>query len=374
MAAASAEQRFPLAVNRERGLLYRELARANSAEPPASHVQLALCLRGRLEIEILAKAFTILVRRHSGFRLKSFPNPAIGDWERRLFLAELGRKGSFTSGPYWPSIADCPNVQVRLLDVSDRSPSEQAAEFRRACESGGARNFDGPPLLKAALLRVGPEEHRLLLTVDHLLSGGRSARVMGRELAGLYGSLASHSDVPTDGEAMSFSDFAVWPNHAMKGSYYALSRLNLGAATANSINAFARQSGVTIYVLFLVSFVLLLHHYTRKSPLAIWSHLANRLVPEAQNTVGLFVNTHLIGVDFTSDLSGRDLLREVRRVVLDAHCQHQQLPLPHLWRKLRCHPRFPDASILLGYRQLPEPIPRGFGRPRLPGDCRGSSA
>ena len=110
-----------------------------------------------------------------------------------------------------------------------------------------------------------------------------------------------------------------------------------------------------MHIVFLAAYSVLLHHYTRKNPIAIWGHFANRERAEIQGALGYFSNTHLLGIDLSASLTGRDLLRQVKGVVLSS-CANQALP--HLWRVLRCHPRFPDANILLDYYTLTPPTPQ----------------
>jgi non-ribosomal peptide synthetase component F len=101
-------------------------------------------------------------------------------------------------------------------------------------------------------------------------------------------------------------------------------------------------------MVFLAAYAIVLHSYTRKAKLALWGHFSNRGRPEFQNTIGYFVHSHLIGIDFSSDPSGAELLQQVRATVLDA-CDHQEMPLPYLWQKLNCWPRYADARVLLDY-------------------------
>ncbi|MFA1545317.1 amino acid adenylation domain-containing protein, partial [Actinomadura chokoriensis] len=64
----------------------------------------------------------------------------------------------------------------------------RADEVRRVMTDERARPFDleRPPLLRFALLRLGPDRHRLLLTAHHILLDGWSIPVLAGELLTLY--------------------------------------------------------------------------------------------------------------------------------------------------------------------------------------------
>ena len=62
------------------------------------------------------------------------------------------------------------------------------AERERLAAEESRRPFDlaHGPLLRAALLRLGPEDHALLLTLHHVISDGWSMGVLMREVTALY--------------------------------------------------------------------------------------------------------------------------------------------------------------------------------------------
>jgi non-ribosomal peptide synthetase component F len=114
-----------------------------------------------------------------------------------------------------------------------------------------------------------------------------------------------------------------------------------------------RQFRTTSSVFFLAAYAVVLQSYTRKPRLGLWSHFSNRGRAEIQNTVGYFVHTHLLGIDFSSNPTGAELLEQVRQTVLDAY-EHQEMPLSHLWHHLKCWPRYADARVLVDYNHAEE--------------------
>ena len=78
--------------------------------------------------------------------------------------------------------------EISVVDLSGIDPGERpaaCAQFMRDIE-GRTFDFEQGPLLHAAVIRLAPEEHLLVLTFHHLLGNGPSYWVFFEELAALY--------------------------------------------------------------------------------------------------------------------------------------------------------------------------------------------
>ena len=78
----------------------------------------------------------------------------------------------------------------------------------------------------------------------------------------------------------------------------------------------------------------LLHRYCGQSDLRVGAVIANRNRPETERLIGLLANTVILRTEFSSGLTGRELLRRVRRTTLEAYA-HQELPFEVLLEQLR---------------------------------------
>ena len=76
-------------------------------------------------------------------------------------------------------------LAVPLVDLRGLPEAERESRARDLAEAEARRPFDLAcgPLLRANLLRLGDEEHLLLVTVHHIAVDGWSMRVLVRELA-----------------------------------------------------------------------------------------------------------------------------------------------------------------------------------------------
>ena len=153
------------------------------------------------------------------------------------------------------------------------------------------------------LLRLGPEEHVLLLTMHHIVADGWSVGILFRELAALYESLVHGQPSPLPELPIRYADYAAWQQGWLDGPSYreqlaywreqldgAASRLDLPTdrprealkthrgerhflrmprALRDDLASLSRRSGVTLYMGLLAAFKALLHRYTGQTDIAI---------------------------------------------------------------------------------------------------------
>ena len=97
----------------------------------------------------------------------------------------------------------------RMLDLSALDEAARAAELGRVTADDRGARFDlaQPPLMRFALIRLGPRQHRLVITNHHLLMDGWSAPVLVRELLALYASGGNEAALP---RLTPYRDYLAW--------------------------------------------------------------------------------------------------------------------------------------------------------------------
>ncbi len=60
------------------------------------------------------------------------------------------------------------------------------------------------------LIRLGPEEHELLVIVHHIVADGWSLGILARELAVLYEAFGAGRPSPLPEPPIQYADFALW--------------------------------------------------------------------------------------------------------------------------------------------------------------------
>src|SRR5262249_29169827 len=73
------------------------------------------------------------------------------------------------------------------------------------------------PLIRGRLVRLGEEEHALLLTMHHIVSDGWSMGVLTGELSALYKAYARGEADGLKPLEVQYADYAVWQRKWMEG-------------------------------------------------------------------------------------------------------------------------------------------------------------
>src|SRR6185437_8170758 len=89
-------------------------------------------------------------------------------------------------------------VPWRLIDLSELDGAQQQRRLTQILEADRLERFDlgAPPLMRLALIRLGADRHRLLISNHHLLMDGWSAPILVRELLQAYAQGGSGASLP----------------------------------------------------------------------------------------------------------------------------------------------------------------------------------
>jgi amino acid adenylation domain-containing protein len=259
-----------------------------------------------------------------------------------------------------------------LSDLSSLPEMEREAELLRLSAEEARHPFElsKGPLVRTRLIRLGSDEHVLLLTMHHIISDGWSLEVLKKELSALYEAFHAGEPSPLAELPIQYADFAVWQKDRLRGevleeqlSYWkqqlagapaslelpadrprppvqtfrgAGQWLNLPHSLAESLKTISRQEGVTLFMTGLAAFKALLYRYTGQPDIIVGSPIAGRNHAELDAMIGFFVNTLVLRTRLDGDVSFRQLLKRVRETALGAY-GHQDLPFEKLVEEL--HPK-----------------------------------
>jgi amino acid adenylation domain-containing protein len=156
-------------------------------------IQLEYALRGELRAEDLEEAWRRAAARHAVLRT-SF------HWDGM-------------QKPQQVVHAEAP-LTLAVHDWREIAPEEQErrfAEHRREDRARGV-DFEQPPLMRLALFRMGPDSHRLLWTVHHILVEGWSASLILEDVLAVYRSLRAGNGAagPALPERRPYRDYISW--------------------------------------------------------------------------------------------------------------------------------------------------------------------
>src|SRR5215212_12052957 len=168
-------------------------------EPGTTNYNISRAVRftGRLNATALERSLEEILRRHEALRTTF----AVMD------------------GTPVQVIAPASAVTLPLIDLSELPQAEREAEAGRLAQEEGRQPFDleRGPLLRMTLLRLGEEEHVLLLTMHHIVSDGWSMGMLQRELATLYDAFSASKPSPLAELPIQYADFAVWQRKWLRG-------------------------------------------------------------------------------------------------------------------------------------------------------------
>lgn len=114
----------------------------------------------------------------------------------------------------------------------------------------------------------------------------------------------------------------------------AVIRWRLDEAAAERLDGFAREAGVTHFVVRLACFVALVADITGRSRLVLGTYVANRHRVETRNIVGLFTNLAPMVFSYRPRLPFGDWLRTVRDRVFETEA-HAEIPYEEVHQQLR---------------------------------------
>ena len=163
----------------------------------AYHIPVGMQLRGALDGGALRRALDRIVERHEALRTRFVQ--VEGEPVQRIEAAEESR--------------------FHLLEHDLRGHEERETELERWMEEEAETAFDleQGPLIRGRLIRLGEEEHALLITMHHIVSDGWSMGVLMEELSALYGAYVRGRADPLPELEVQYADYAVWQRQWMEG-------------------------------------------------------------------------------------------------------------------------------------------------------------
>ena len=332
---------------------------------------------GRYDHAALERALSEIVRRHA-------------IWRTAFVEVE---------GELVQQVAPAAPIALPLIDISHLPAAERDAEaVRLATEDARAPiPFDRAPLFRARVVKLGEEEHRLYLTLHHIIFDGVSIyRTLVPELAALVAAFEAGRPSPLAEPALQYADYAAWqqdqsdpatterqlahwraalaeplprlevagdrPRAALPTHAGSMEVFELDGPLVDALKAIARAEGATLYMVLLAAYKAMLFRYTGDTDIIVGGVTDTRRRPELQPLMGYFLNTMALRSRPEGTLPFRDYLRAVKASVIGAlgACD---IPFDRLVRALDIkrgtgtHPLF---NTLFSIEPPVEPFPGGW--------------
>jgi amino acid adenylation domain-containing protein len=331
----------------------------------AYNESVSLDLRGELDVGALRHAVRELPRRHDALR--------------GVFSAD----GMTIEIP-----VHAPELEVPLTDLSALDPDERARALAEIQGRHVREPFDlgRGPLVRAELVRLGPDHHVLVFTGHHIVLDGWSYWVIVKDLAALYGLGTGTRQAPLP-PAPSFADYAAdqaakadspevqanerwWaerfaagvpvlelptdrPRPPLRTQRAGRHDHVLPAALVAQVKKIGAKAGASLFATLLAGFDTLLHRLTGQNDLVVGIPAAGQAAAGLEGLVGHAVN--MLPLRAAIDRAGSfvDLAKTMRQVMLDAY-DHQEVTFGRVLQVLpiaRDPARLPLISVIFNIDQ-----------------------
>ncbi|HEU4453278.1 MAG TPA: amino acid adenylation domain-containing protein [Longimicrobium sp.] len=310
---------------------------------PFYNIPAAALISARVDVPMLERAFSEVVRRHEALRT--------------VFRLIDGEPKQIVQPPF--------PVRARVTDL--RGPAgEPASEelIRRRVSEEGASSFDlaEGPLLRVDLFRVSDADYALLVNVHHIVTDGWSMPIIFREMEELYEAYARGEPSPLPELPVQYADYSAWQREFLTGEtlrkqvdYWrrhmegaptleiptdrprlpvlshrgGIHRFMWPAALTERIRATGKELGASLNMVVMAAFNVLLQKYGGQDDIVVGTLLGNRNRAETEPLVGFFVNSAPIRLRLGGDPVFRDVVRQARTAILDADA-NQDLPFDRM--------------------------------------------
>ena len=335
----------PLSFSQQQLWLVDQLASENTAYT----LPYAWRITGALHIEILEQSFNALIARHEGLRM------SVVEYEGEPYQAFL------------PHLT----LTLPVVDLQLIPQSEQEQACHEHIREAQTQPFDlkQGPLIRAALYRLAPNDHVLILTLHHIVTDGWSMDILFNELSQFYEAFLGDHSPTLPPLPIQYGDFAVWQRTCLNED--AVQRLltywttclidapvnfllptdyprptiqtsrggnitrQLAPEMTLSLKSFCQAEDVTVFMTLLAVLQVLLARHSGQEDIVVGTPVANRNRVELERVVGIFLNTLVLRTDLSGAPTFRELLIRVREVCLGAYA-NQELPFEQLVEAL--HP------------------------------------
>ncbi|TXD86388.1 non-ribosomal peptide synthetase, partial [Ralstonia pseudosolanacearum] len=258
-------------------------------------------------------------------------------------------------------------LTLEWVDLSAEEASEHQLGLQAEAEARAPFDLEQGPLIRGRLVKLGEQEHVLLITMHHIVSDGWSQGVLARELGALYEAYRSGGEDPLPALPIQYADYAVWQRRWLEGgelqrqgTYWeqalagAPTLLSLptdrarpaqqdyaggsvevvfDAELSTGLRTLSQRHGTTLFMTVLAGWSALLSRLSGQDEVVVGSPVANRTRSEVEGLIGFFVNTLALRVE-VGGATVSELLERVKAKVLEAQA-HQDPPFEQVVERVR---------------------------------------
>jgi len=253
--------------------------------------------------------------------------------------------------------------EVRIHQVDGKGWADE--EMHQRVKEAYRKPFDleNGPMLRVHLFSRSQDEHILLVSLHHIAVDAWSMRILLEELQILYQANVEGGNANLAKLVVEYTDYVKWQEQRINGiegdrmreywreqlkgelpavsipsdrprpavqSFAGASRgFEIGVEETSALRKLAKREGMTLYMVLFAAFQILLFRYTGQEDIITGVPTFGRSRPEYAGLVGDFINMLPLRVQVTGAVSFRELLGEVRKIILNG-LEHQEYPFPRM--------------------------------------------
>ncbi|MGD7423473.1 condensation domain-containing protein, partial [Ralstonia pseudosolanacearum] len=160
-------------------------------------IPVGLRLKGELDEDALRRSLDRIVARHEALRTRFVTEE--GQAVQRVASADVG-------------------FALDRVDLQGQAESGQTLATLSEREANTPFDLAHGPLIRGRLVKLGEQEHVLLITMHHIVSDGWSQGVLARELGALYEAYRAGNSDPLPALPIQYADYAVWQRRWLEGA------------------------------------------------------------------------------------------------------------------------------------------------------------
>lgn len=317
-------KRIPLSFNQE-GIWFIDQLEGSLSY----HIPSILALKGTLNKDALAFSLRSVVERHEALRT--------------LILSE--------EGTGYQHIKSANDWSLNLVDASQFRDNQNGLDEFIEKLIKVPFDLSKDYMLRAHLLSLAPDDHRLVITMHHIASDGWSGSILVRELIELYEAFLNNRQPRLKDLEIQYSDYAVWQKNYLsqdvldkKLEYWkqqlagvehlnfptdfarpsvwrpigAIKSFSITKALSDQLQLLSQKQGSTLFMTLLAAFKVLLYRYSGQQDICVGTSFAGRQQKETEDLIGFFINIVALRDNVNGSESFLNLLNSVKKTTLEA--------------------------------------------------------
>jgi surfactin family lipopeptide synthetase A len=306
---------------------------------PLYNVQLAIKLKGNLNINALQKSLNDIIQRHEILRSSFFRQ----DNDAIQIVNELKK-----------------DIEIPILELEEKNEKNAIESIKDILtrEVRKGFNLSEGNLIRIVLIKTSETDHIAVMTVHHIVFDGWSTAILVQEIGELYRSHTTGTKPNLPELKIQYADFANWERNWLQGEvlekqldYWRKQLAGIPAyldlptdkprPQVQSINGdvvslkfeenlvtalkkLSQNESATLFMTLMAALRALLYRYTGQNDILIGTPVAGRISKELENLIGIFINNLVLRGFVTGNMIFNDLITNERETALAAF-SHQDV-------------------------------------------------